>query len=658
MPKQISLSPAGTKVKIGRQTNVKTVPNGTNGFFDSKVLSRMHAEVWSDEGKVFIKDVKSSNGTFINGVRLSPEGQESDLFELHSEDVVEFGIDIVSEDNKTIVHHKVAARVFLVMNPDDAVLSSREFQNWYRTAGEGAGQVHRRGPSKPNNNQQSNSGLSFEHVLSRLQGELQKSRDTSTNLGDLTSTLGEVHDTLGGGAPPPMPAGFAIPANGRLPPAYGNPPSTKEREQQAQTIAALQAQLNDTQNSLASHVGQMRDLEGLLAEHDGIKREVGSLRIQMVDAQRDMETMLNARLASAEVGAGRAARVTDGRESPVAAQLEADEADEDDEDDEDDNRSVASVETISHARANGIRAVNGNSHDDDDETAASAAKPSSAEQAATVAARERQLQEQNARLAARLETLSVELDEATKLGQALRSQHAEAAQAIRTLEQKVKGLELAVEGAAARETQAGEQAAEEVDARWDGWRRAFEASWQQERRGWAEEREKLLRVVDEWEARKEARARRRGSREADDDSTDESSDEDSQDEDADAFDAADGPVGEGLKAAKGKKRAAAAAVRRRRRATATPADLAGRSSPTLSGTTKVASDSDDTIGSGRKEGREGRAEWGAAGEGGAARSGAGGTGKGGQEGVSYPAAGAMVLVAAAVAVAMSVKLRE
>lgn len=32
--------------------------------------------------------MKSSNGTFINGERLSPEGLESDPYELKSDDVV------------------------------------------------------------------------------------------------------------------------------------------------------------------------------------------------------------------------------------------------------------------------------------------------------------------------------------------------------------------------------------------------------------------------------------------------------------------------------------------------------------------------------------------------------------------------------------------
>ena len=40
------------RVKIGRQTNARTVPAENNGYFDSKVLSRQHAEVWEDNAKV------------------------------------------------------------------------------------------------------------------------------------------------------------------------------------------------------------------------------------------------------------------------------------------------------------------------------------------------------------------------------------------------------------------------------------------------------------------------------------------------------------------------------------------------------------------------------------------------------------------------------
>lgn len=51
VPKHISLV-NGQRVKIGRQTNAKTVPAERNGYFDSKVLSRQHAEVWEENGKV------------------------------------------------------------------------------------------------------------------------------------------------------------------------------------------------------------------------------------------------------------------------------------------------------------------------------------------------------------------------------------------------------------------------------------------------------------------------------------------------------------------------------------------------------------------------------------------------------------------------------
>jgi hypothetical protein len=126
---------ANGQIKVGRQTNAKSQPGERNAFFDSKVLSRLHAEIWEHAGKVslvltvtdqiYIKDIKSSNGTFVNGERLSPEGLESDPYELNSQDTVEFGIDIISDDNRTILHHKVAARVFCVFNDKDAALSAR-----------------------------------------------------------------------------------------------------------------------------------------------------------------------------------------------------------------------------------------------------------------------------------------------------------------------------------------------------------------------------------------------------------------------------------------------------------------------------------------------------------------------------------------------------
>ena len=110
--KTIGVPFAPDSLRIGRQTNQKTIPTPTNGFFDSKVLSRQHAEIYAERnGKVYIRDVKSSNGTFVNGTRLSQENRESEPHELQTGDHLELGIDIVSEDQKTVVHHKVAAKV-------------------------------------------------------------------------------------------------------------------------------------------------------------------------------------------------------------------------------------------------------------------------------------------------------------------------------------------------------------------------------------------------------------------------------------------------------------------------------------------------------------------------------------------------------------------
>jgi len=42
------------------------------------------------------------------------------------------------------------------------------------------------------------SGLTFDHILSRLQGELQKSRETGAELHNLTGAMNDIHETLGG----------------------------------------------------------------------------------------------------------------------------------------------------------------------------------------------------------------------------------------------------------------------------------------------------------------------------------------------------------------------------------------------------------------------------------------------------------------------------
>lgn len=93
--------PSGSEIiRVGRYSerdNQPNVPNNTPSAapvgFKSKVVSRRHCEFWYDDGKWYIKDVKSSSGTFLNHIRLSPPGTESKPFPVNDGDIVQLGID-------------------------------------------------------------------------------------------------------------------------------------------------------------------------------------------------------------------------------------------------------------------------------------------------------------------------------------------------------------------------------------------------------------------------------------------------------------------------------------------------------------------------------------------------------------------------------------
>ncbi|KAK4169431.1 hypothetical protein QBC43DRAFT_307706 [Cladorrhinum sp. PSN259] len=93
--------PSGSEIiRVGRyserdnQPNVPiNVPSAAPVGFKSKVVSRRHCEFWYEDGKWYIKDVKSSSGTFLNHIRLSPPGTESKPFAVNDGDIVQLGID-------------------------------------------------------------------------------------------------------------------------------------------------------------------------------------------------------------------------------------------------------------------------------------------------------------------------------------------------------------------------------------------------------------------------------------------------------------------------------------------------------------------------------------------------------------------------------------
>lgn len=84
-----------TTLRVGRFTDKSGLqPQPGRIMFRSKVVSRSHAEVWCDDaGKFYIRDTKSSSGTFLNHIRLSAPGVESRPFALKDGDVLQLGVD-------------------------------------------------------------------------------------------------------------------------------------------------------------------------------------------------------------------------------------------------------------------------------------------------------------------------------------------------------------------------------------------------------------------------------------------------------------------------------------------------------------------------------------------------------------------------------------
>ncbi|KAJ3042056.1 hypothetical protein HK097_002125, partial [Rhizophlyctis rosea] len=80
--------------RFGR-SNTQGVPHFK--FFPSQVVSRNHAEImWKDQ-RVWIWDIGSNSGTFVNGTRIAEAGVSSQYVELKSGDYVQLGRDFVEE---------------------------------------------------------------------------------------------------------------------------------------------------------------------------------------------------------------------------------------------------------------------------------------------------------------------------------------------------------------------------------------------------------------------------------------------------------------------------------------------------------------------------------------------------------------------------------
>ncbi|KAF2705949.1 FHA domain-containing protein [Pleomassaria siparia CBS 279.74] len=87
-------------IRVGRYSerdNIPDIPTNVPSAaavgFKSKVVSRKHCELWCQDSQWYIKDVKSSSGTFLNHIRLSQPNVESKPFKLKDGDIIQLGID-------------------------------------------------------------------------------------------------------------------------------------------------------------------------------------------------------------------------------------------------------------------------------------------------------------------------------------------------------------------------------------------------------------------------------------------------------------------------------------------------------------------------------------------------------------------------------------
>lgn len=65
--------------------------NGSDLIISGKTVSRRHARLWCDNGRWYLADMQSANGTFVNGVRLQPNQPVI----INDGDTINFGDEIV-----------------------------------------------------------------------------------------------------------------------------------------------------------------------------------------------------------------------------------------------------------------------------------------------------------------------------------------------------------------------------------------------------------------------------------------------------------------------------------------------------------------------------------------------------------------------------------
>lgn len=106
--------------RLGRPTGTKIKPHVTNGYFDSRVLSRNHAcmSIDAKTGQLMIQDMGSSNGTFVNSEKIG-----ADPVAVKVGDTINLGFNIQLETSHKQISAKIENISVVSNNPKGSVLN-------------------------------------------------------------------------------------------------------------------------------------------------------------------------------------------------------------------------------------------------------------------------------------------------------------------------------------------------------------------------------------------------------------------------------------------------------------------------------------------------------------------------------------------------------
>ena len=271
-------------------------------------------------------------------------------------------------------------------------------------------------------------------------------------------------------------------------------------------MSELQAQLQETQGHLASHVDKIRSLDSLLTEHEVIKREVSSLRQLLEEEKPELEQIRGGRRQvesfpqqHPEDEDGDPQEDDDAHSVVTVTAHELDRVEE-----EDEEQLAVEEDERGHRRDELTRPrtpePTGLGMDDEDDKARSRSRspsppPSTASHGAQLSSEDINI---------RLATLSSQLESALELSRSLQAQHATAQNTISFLEAKVNALESLVHTS---QVQAQSHVVEATQDRAslitlvNEWKRGVEGQWGGVQEEWVQERARLARARDEWESR-------------------------------------------------------------------------------------------------------------------------------------------------------------